>query len=94
MSVDQQFTRLSDKLQHLLKQYNRMKREHEQMQKELSLLQQKERGYHERILELQQQISILRVSAGSLPEKDRKDFEKQVNSYIKEIDKCISYLSQ
>ena len=29
-----------------------------------------------------------------LPKKDKKEFEKKINQYIREIDKCISFLSQ
>ena len=39
-----------------------------------------------------QQISILKVSSGDMSEKDKKQFEKKINQYLKEIDKCISYL--
>ena len=44
--------------------------------------------------ELQQQIAILKVASGQLNEKDKKEFEKKINQYIREIDKCISYLGQ
>jgi hypothetical protein len=29
-----------------------------------------------------------------LSEKDKKDFERKINQYIKEVDKCITFLSQ
>jgi hypothetical protein len=48
----------------------------------------------QRIDELQQQVAILKMAAGEMSEKDKKDFERKINQYIKEIDKCISYLSQ
>jgi hypothetical protein len=48
----------------------------------------------DRVDELQQQISILKLASGELSEKDRKEFDKKINSYIREIDKCISFLSE
>jgi hypothetical protein len=33
------------------------------------------------------------LSGGDMNEKDKKDFEKQINKYVKEIDKCIAFLS-
>jgi hypothetical protein len=29
-----------------------------------------------------------------MTEVDKKEFEKKINTYVKEIDKCISMLSQ
>ena len=94
MSVDQQFNTINDKLQHLLKQYNRLKKEKERLKEELELARAKETETQERIEEFQQKVSILKVSSGEMNEKDKKDFEKKINQYLREIDKCISFLSQ
>jgi hypothetical protein len=29
-----------------------------------------------------------------MSQKDKKDFERKINQYIKEIDKCIAFLGQ
>lgn len=94
MSVDQQFTTLNDKLQQLLKYYNRLQKENEQLKNELQSLKDKEAETQNKFDELHQQITILKVASGEMTVKDKKDFEKKVNQYIREIDKCISYLSQ
>ena len=44
--------------------------------------------------ELRQQVSILKASAGNMSEADKKEFEKRINSYLKEIDKCIALLGE
>jgi hypothetical protein len=44
--------------------------------------------------EMQEQITILKVASGELSEKDKKDFERKINQYIREVDKCITFLSQ
>jgi predicted nucleic acid-binding Zn-ribbon protein len=94
MTVDQQFTTLNDKLQQLLKQYNRLQKENERLKEELQQSRKKETDIQHRIDELQQQVSILKLGSGELSEKDKKEFEKKINQYIREIDKCISFLSQ
>jgi hypothetical protein len=43
---------------------------------------------------LEQQVSILKFAAGEMSEKDKKEFEKKINLYLKEIDKCIAFLGQ
>jgi chromosome segregation ATPase len=94
MSVDQQFNTINDKLQLLLKQYNRLQKENEKLKEEIRQAQLKEEEHLQQLEEIRQQVSIMKVSSGELGEKDKKDFEKKINQYIKEIDRCISFLSQ
>ena len=94
MTVDQQFNTINEKLQQLLRKYNRLQKENERLREELNQSNEKERQVHSRVDELQQQISILKLSSGDMNEKDKKEFEKKINQYLKEIDKCISFLSQ
>ena len=41
-----------------------------------------------------QHIIVIGMSAGGPNEKDKKDFERKISLYIKEIDKCIAFLGQ
>ena len=94
MSVDQQFNIINDKLQQLIKHQARLKKENERLRSELQSFSEKETDYQQKIDELSQQIGILKLGAGDMNEKDKKDFERKINLYIKEIDKCIAFLGQ
>jgi uncharacterized coiled-coil DUF342 family protein len=94
MTVDQQFNTINDKLQQLLKQQGRLKKENERLRTELDVCKEKEDVYQQKIDELAQQIGILKLGAGDMNEKDKKEFEKKINQYIREIDKCIAFLGQ
>ncbi len=94
MDLDQYFNTINDKLQLLLKQQARLKKENDRLRTELQEWRSKEELYQTQAGELSQQIQILKLGAGEMNEKDKKEFEKKINQYIKEIDKCISYLSQ
>ena len=43
---------------------------------------------------LKQQVEILKYSNGEMGEEDKKQFEKRINTYVKEIDRCITMLSR
>ena len=94
MSLDQQFNIINEKLQQLLKQQARLKKENERLHLELEACQEKENSFQQKIDELAQQNSILKLAGGDMNEKDKKEFERKINSYIKEIDKCIAFLGQ
>ncbi|HWJ28033.1 MAG TPA: hypothetical protein VNS32_15915 [Flavisolibacter sp.] len=94
MSVDQQFTVLNEKLQLLLKQYHRLQKENDKLKEELQLAQDQAEFATQKMEEMEQQVSILKITAGELSEKDKREFEKKINQYLKEIDRCIAFLSQ
>jgi len=94
MSVDQQFTTLYEKLQQLLRQYHRLEKENEKLLQQLEGSKEKEAAIQSKVEELQQQVSILKLAAGEMSDKDKKIFERKLNQYVKEIDKTIAYLSE
>ena len=94
MTIDQQFTIINEKLQQLLKQYSRLQKENDRLRGEIAEARQKDILSLQKLDEMQQQITILKVASGELTEKDKKEFEKKINQYIREVDKCISFLSQ
>ena len=94
MTIDQQFNSLNDKLQQLLKQHHRIQKENERLRQELEESRGRELNHQQRLEELEQQVTILKISSGEMDEKDKREFEKKINQYIREVDKCISFLSQ
>lgn len=92
--IDAQFTIISGKLQQLLKKQNRLQRENEQLRQELEESRKKQVFYEQHLLELEHRITVIKLGSGDMPDKDKKQFERTLNLYIREIDKCIAYLSQ
>lgn len=91
---EQHLKRIQDKLQQLLKQYGALQKENSKLKEELDNAKQKSAVQQKSADELKQQVSILKVSAGDMSETDKKEFEKRINGYLKEIDKCIAMLSE
>lgn len=92
--IDNQFNIINDKLQQLMKLQGQLRKENEKLRIDLEQAKAKENAAQNLVQELQQQTSVLKLAAGEFNQKDKKDFEKQINQYIREIDKCISFLSQ
>jgi uncharacterized coiled-coil DUF342 family protein len=89
-----QVERIQQKLQLLLRQWHAMKKENERLQKETAQLRQHESVYRETIAQLSRQVEVLQVTSGGLGEEDKKAMEKQINGYIREIDRCIALLTE
>lgn len=93
-AVDQQFNTLNDKLQQLLKYVGQLQRENAQLRTQLHEAQEIERQARVQSDELKQQATILKFAAGDMTDADKKEFERIISRYIRQIDKCIAYLSQ
>jgi len=92
ITTEQHLKNIQDKLQQLLKNYAAMQKENAKLKEELSEAQQKATAQLKITDELKQQVSILKLSSGEMDEAEKKEFEKRINGYLKEIDRCIALL--
>lgn len=93
-TTEQQLKRIQDKLQQLLKQQATLAKENHRLRDELEK-SKSQSGQHEMNIEvLKQQVQVLKAGAGDMTPADKKEFEKRINGYLKEIDRCIALLSE
>jgi len=92
--LDVHIKRIQEKLERLLKQYNDLQKENNLLKKDIDRASRQATVNQQTIETLKQQVEVLKISSGNWDENDKKEFEKRVNHYIKEIDKCIALLSE
>lgn len=85
---------IQEKLQRLLKQYHEVQKENNQLKNELAKLSKQSQQHLQTIETFRQQVDVLKISSGNWDENDKKEFEKRINTYIKELDKCIVLLGE
>ncbi len=84
---------LNTKLQQLLKQYNILVVQNEQQAKTIVELKETSEQQKNALDEMKQEQLILKASLDKMDESEKKQLEKKINSYIRNIDKTISLLS-
>ena len=89
-----QLKRIQTKLQQLLKQHLVLKKENGWLKGEFDSAKKDVSSQQETMEHLKQQVDVLKYSNGEMSETDKKEFEKKINTYVKEIDRCIVMLSQ
>jgi chromosome segregation ATPase len=89
---EEQLKRIQDKLQVLLKQHDTLQKENKWLRTELSNSQGQLTQTNESIDKLKQQVEILKLNSAEMSEEDKRQLEKRINVYLKEIDKCIAML--
>lgn len=93
-ALEIQLKRIQEKLQQALKQHASLQKENQRLKEELAKTTKHSLIYQQTIDDLKQQVEVLKITSGNWEEKDKKEFEKRINSYIKEIDRCIALLSE
>ena len=92
--LENNIKRINDKLQQLLKNYQVLQKDNQRQSALIGeLTKAKEKG-NQQITALLEQVGILKAATGQMNDADKKSFERHINQYIKEIDKCIVILSE
>jgi hypothetical protein len=94
MSTEQHLRRIHDKLQLLLKEHTVLQKENQQLKAELAAAGRKNSEQQKNVEELKQQVTVLKLGTSGMNEADKKEFEKRINGYLKEIDRCIALLGE
>ncbi|HZG25108.1 MAG TPA: hypothetical protein VEZ17_11035 [Chitinophagaceae bacterium] len=92
--LDQNIKRINDKLQLLLKDYSNLQKENEKLKGELNAVKQVQNEKDDQLQLFALRIEVLKASKGSMTEDEKKAFEKKINQYLREIDKCIALLNE
>ncbi|MGN6615872.1 MAG: hypothetical protein ACTHJ5_01735 [Ilyomonas sp.] len=90
---DIQLQNIQQKLQHVLRQYQHLQKENDQLKAELKnkelLLIEK----NKQLAELQQKADVLKLGVKEWSGQEKKDIEKRIDEYLKEIEKCLALLN-
>ena len=92
--LEVQLKRIQDKLQQVLKDHSALQKENLRLKEELDKNRTQSFVNQQTIEDLKQQVDVLKITSGDWDQGDKKEFEKRINSYIKEIDRCIALLSE
>ncbi|MBX9734270.1 MAG: hypothetical protein K2X37_09410 [Chitinophagaceae bacterium] len=83
---------LQIKMQELLKAYRQVRKENERLAKELHEVKQQDETAQKKLQELDQKLAAARISNGNWSELEKQALQKKIDTYLKEIDKCMALL--
>ncbi|HEX5669517.1 MAG TPA: hypothetical protein VFX73_11975 [Chitinophagaceae bacterium] len=90
----EQIERIRLKIQAVLKKQQSLEKENEKLKAEIDRRSGIELELKGKVSQMEEQVNLLKASSGQMDEPSKKAFEKQLNHYIREIDRCIAMLSQ
>ena len=92
--LEQHIRRVNDKLQQVLKDYQQLQKDNLRQSALIEELKKAKETSAQQVETLRQQVGILKAAAGNMNEADKKEFEKTINRYLRDLDKCIGILSE
>lgn len=92
MHIDEHIQRLEEKLQLLLKEYHQRQKEVIRLEKTVAELREEHEMHKKSIAELSQTVDVLKIKNLASDEGSKKELEKRINIYLREIDKCLLLL--
>jgi|694.fasta_scaffold17777_10 chromosome segregation ATPase len=91
-SGQQQLERIEEKLASLIAQHQQTLRENQKLRKEQENYLSNQQVLKTRVEELEIKIALLQTSESEGAKSSRAALEKKINTYVKEIDRCIAIL--
>lgn len=91
--LENKIKNIQEKLQLLIKQNNALQKENQQLNDALAEAKEQATRAANAAEALQHQLDAKKYSQALMDPVEKKAFEKKINGYIKEIDKCIALLS-
>jgi chromosome segregation ATPase len=90
--VADHIARISTKLGKLIRHYRALEKEHEKVKAELERRITAEEELRTKYAAIEQQLALLMASSGETDDQSRKELERKLSLYIREIDRCIALL--
>lgn len=92
-ALQNQLLLVREKLQLLLKQHSNALKEVQLLAKENDSLRKQLELKTAQTLHLNQKFDAINVTSIDISAEAKKDLEKRINGYLKEIDKCLAMLN-
>lgn len=92
--TQQPWKRIQDKLQQLVQQHQVLQKDNDRLLKEVRELKARDVAQAKKIDELEIKVAALKTATGQLDDADKKELDKRLHQYIRDVDRCIAMLSQ
>ena len=92
-TIEGHIASLNTKLQALGKKLGSLQKENELLSGQVDALKETESSLKERTSSLEMQLMVMKASTEKLSGTQKADFEKRINKFIRDLDKCIAILN-
>lgn len=92
IDINTNMDHLQEKLQLLIREYRQLQKENSRLQKDIAVLQSEQQQKADQLEQLEQKVAAVQLTGGNRNEAERAGLQKKIDTYLKEIDKCLALL--
>ena len=90
--INNHINHLHEKLQLLIKEYKQLQKDNKKLQKDIAVLQTEQSAKNQQVQQLEQKVTAVQITGGNWDDSQKQALQKKIDSYLKEIDKCLALL--
>lgn len=90
--LNQHINHLHEKLHLLIKEYKQVQKDNKKLQKEIAVLQSDQLVKNQQVEQLEQKVTAVQITGGHWDDSQKQALQKKIDTYLKEIDKCLALL--
>jgi uncharacterized protein YlxW (UPF0749 family) len=69
-----------------------VQKENKKLQKEIAVLQSNQLAKNQQVEQLEQKVTAVQITGGHWDDSQKQALQKKIDTYLKEIDKCLALL--
>ena len=92
IDLNTQIAHLQEKLQLLIREYRQLQKDNGRLQKEIAALQSEQEQNAGELVRMEQKVAAVQITGGNWDEGEKAKLQKKIDTYLKEIDKCLALL--
>jgi flagellin-like hook-associated protein FlgL len=69
-----------------------VQKDNKKLQREIAVLQNNELAKNQQVEQLEQKVTAVQITGGHWEDSQKQALQKKIDSYLKEIDKCLALL--
>lgn len=94
MQANQAFDALQKQIQQLLMHYKQLQQKHERLQQQYQKSVEQTNALQEKINSLEQKVAAKNINVQNWDSEEKKELQKKINTYLKDIDTCLQMLNK
>lgn len=92
-SFESLYYRIEYNVKAALSEMKELREENAELRSKIQSLEEKEQDLHKQIAEMTERLKLLIITKTVLNKEDKQETKKQINDWVREIDKCITLLT-
>lgn len=92
MDINTHIVHLQEKLQLLIKAYKQLQKENSKLQRDLVVLHSEKENQQQQLAQMEQRIAAVQITGTPFNDQEKQALQKKIDTYLKEIEKCLALL--